>query len=123
MTNKELRRLSRRDLLEMLLDVSKENEKLREEVEQLQAKLNDRTIVIENCGSLAEAALQLNGVFQAAQAACEQYIQNFTARCQNGQPVETSANDSDNKDETPAEEKSEGREALIQELKSRRESK
>ena len=43
MTNKELRRLSRRDLLEMLLDVSKENEKLREEVEQLQALIDNFT--------------------------------------------------------------------------------
>ena len=40
MTNKELRRLSRRDLLEMLLDVSKENERLREEVEQLQGQIS-----------------------------------------------------------------------------------
>ncbi len=77
MTSKDLKRLSRRDLLEMLLELSKENEQLRQEVKELQKQLDDRCIAIENCGSLAEAALQLNGVFQAAQAACDQYIENI----------------------------------------------
>ena len=80
MTAKEVRRLRRRDLLEMLLDVSKENEQLRIQVAMLQKKLEDRTIEIQNAGSLAEAALQLNGFFQAAEASCEQYIENIRQR-------------------------------------------
>ena len=80
MTPKELKRLSRSDLLEMLLDISKENETLRKENEHLLMKLKDRNIAIENCGSLAEAALQLNGIFQAAEAACAQYTENMIAR-------------------------------------------
>lgn len=80
MTPKELKRLSRSDLLEMLLDLSIENEKLRKENESLNAQLNDRTISIENCGSLAEAALQLNGIFQAAENACIQYTENIMSR-------------------------------------------
>ena len=81
MDNKELRRLSRRDLLEMLLDLSKENENLRKLNEQLEARLEDRTITILKSDSLAEAALQLNGVFEAAQNACDQYIFNTQMRC------------------------------------------
>lgn len=80
MTPKELKRLSRSDLLEMLLDLSKENEKLRKENERLRTQLSDKNIAIENCGSLAEAALQLNGIFQAAEAACAQYTENVHAR-------------------------------------------
>lgn len=80
MTSKELKRLSRSDLLEMLLDLSKENEKLRKENERLRAQLSDKNIAIENCGSLAEAALQLNGIFQAAEAACAQYTENLQTR-------------------------------------------
>ena len=34
-------------------------------------------IAIEKAGSLAEAALQLNSVFEAAQNACAQYTQNI----------------------------------------------
>lgn len=83
MTPKELKRLRRSDLLEMLLDLSKENDKLRKEILDLRQQLNDRNITIGNCGSLAEAALQLNGIFEAAQAACEQYTQNIQSRSEN----------------------------------------
>lgn len=77
MTDKELRHLSRSELLEMLLAAAKENERLKAELEQSKAELRDRRIQMENAGTLAEAALQLNGVFQAADAACAQYIENI----------------------------------------------
>lgn len=77
MTQRELKKLSRTDLIEMMLELSKENEVLRESLAQARKKLEDRTITIENAGSLAEAALSLNGVFEAAQAAANQYLQNI----------------------------------------------
>lgn len=80
MTPKELKRLSRSDLLEMLLDLSKENDRLHKENKALRAQVEDRNITITNCGSLAEAALQLSGIFQAAQAACDQYTENIQHR-------------------------------------------
>ena len=82
MTPKELRRLRRSDLMEMLLELSKENLQLRQELDEANQKLRDRTIRIEEAGSLAEAALLLNGVFEAAQAACQQYEENLRMRCQ-----------------------------------------
>lgn len=81
MKSKELKRLSRSDLLEMLLDLSKENKRLSQEVEELRAEAEQRKISLEKCGSIAEAALSLNGVFEAAQAACEQYAENVKQRC------------------------------------------
>lgn len=80
MTPKELKRLSRSDLLEMLLALSKENDQLRRTNEKLQKQLDDRSITIENCGSLAEASLTLNSVFQAAEDACRQYLLNMEQR-------------------------------------------
>lgn len=77
MTDKELQKLSRIDLLELLLEKSKENEKLQEELEQVKAQLAERKINIEKAGSIAEAALALNGVFEAAQAAADQYLENL----------------------------------------------
>ena len=44
MTEKELRRLSRTDLLELLLAQRKENEQLRCILDETQAQLADRTI-------------------------------------------------------------------------------
>lgn len=77
MTERELKKLSKTDLLEILLDQSKENEELRNALEEANAKLADRTLQIDNAGSLAEASLKLNGVFEAAQAACLQYSENI----------------------------------------------
>ena len=85
MTDRELKKLSRGDLLEMLLELTRENDQLRGELEQAKAQLADRAIRVENAGSLAEAALQLSGVFDAAQAACEQYSQNLRDRSEHQQ--------------------------------------
>lgn len=81
MTAKELKRLRRSDLLEMLLELSKENQGLRKQLAEAEKKLEDRTILIEQSGSLAEAALRLNRIFEDAQAACQQYEQNVRQRC------------------------------------------
>lgn len=43
-------------------------------------QLASREIAIAEAGSIAEAALNLNGVFSAAQAACSQYIDNMKQR-------------------------------------------
>ena len=77
MTDKELKRLSRSELLEMLIAQMKENEALQSRLELAEAQLNDRQIAVEKAGTLAEASLSLNGVFQAAEAAAQQYLENI----------------------------------------------
>ena len=77
MTDKELKRLSRAELLELLLEQVEENEALRAEAAELKRQLADRIIVMENAGSIAEAALRLNGVFEAAEAAAKQYVDSL----------------------------------------------
>lgn len=77
MTERELRRLSRTDLLELLLAQRRENEQLRCILDQTQAQLADKTIKINKAGSIAEASLQLSGVFTAAQDSCQYYMDNI----------------------------------------------
>lgn len=77
MTDRELRKLSRVELLELLLQQMKENERLTEEKERLGMKLMSRQIELDNTGSIAEAALKINGVFEAAEAAAAQYVENI----------------------------------------------
>ena len=77
MTDRELRRLSRSELLEMLIAQMKENDALQRRLEQAEAQLSDRRIAVEKAGTLAEAAFSLNGVFQAAEAAAQQYLENI----------------------------------------------
>lgn len=85
MTDKELRRLSRAELLEMLLAQTEENERLRERLDEAEAALNDRHIEIERAGSLAEASLRLNKVFTAADEAARQYLENVQRMAREGQ--------------------------------------
>jgi len=77
MTEKELRRLSRRELLEMLITRTIENERLTEELQQARKELSDRELIQDRAGSMAEAALQLNGVFEAADRAAREYLENI----------------------------------------------
>jgi hypothetical protein len=79
---KELKRLRRRDLLEMLLDLTKENEQLRERNAELEEQLQDRMLTISEVGSLAEAVVKINRLMEAAQEVCDQYTDNIKKRCE-----------------------------------------
>ena len=85
MTEKEVRKLGRRDLLEMLLVQARELEdvkrQLSEKTRELEAastapRTTSDPAEPETAGSIAEAALQLNGLFELAQAAGQQYVEN-----------------------------------------------
>lgn len=84
MTDKELRRMSRSELLEMLIEQMEENERLKQSLAQAQAELLDRRITIDRTGSIAEAALALNGVFEAADKAARQYLENIRLIAEEG---------------------------------------
>lgn len=75
MTDKELRRLGRPELIEIIYQLEKSQEESRQEIARLQARLQDRTLRLSEAGSIAQAALQVNGVMEAAQAAADQYVQ------------------------------------------------
>lgn len=77
MTDKELKHLSRAELLEMLLAQMEENEKLKRRLQDAEADLDNRRITISEAGTMAEAALRLNGVFEAADLAAKQYLENI----------------------------------------------
>lgn len=78
MKENDLKKLGRAELLEMLIEQTKEVNRLQKELDEANEKLASREITIENAGSIAEAALQLNGVFDAAQRAAQQYLDNLT---------------------------------------------
>lgn len=76
MTEKELHKLSRSELLELLLDQRKENDRLETEIASLDAKLEDRRLQIEDSQSLADAALKLTKVYADADEAAKLYKDN-----------------------------------------------
>lgn len=79
MTDKELRRLSRDDLIELLLAQSQTIDDLRTQLAQAEDALNERRLQVASSGSIAEAALKVNQVFEAAQAAADQYLLSVQA--------------------------------------------
>lgn len=89
MDKDKLKKLKRTDLLEMMISQSKENESLKQQLDEALNQLKQREIRINNAGSIAEAALQLNGVFEAAQKAAVQYLENIE-RLSREQEIENS---------------------------------
>ncbi|MGN0055506.1 MAG: hypothetical protein ACI360_03640 [Atopobiaceae bacterium] len=72
----DLRKLDRIQLLQLLQDAIRENERLRAQLAEANRQLEDRRIAIQESGSLAEAALRLSGIFTDAQRAIELYGYN-----------------------------------------------
>ena len=77
MADKELKKLNRKELLELLIIQTRKSEQLEKRVKELEEKLADKIVKIESSGNLAEAALKLSGVFEAAQTAAEIYLESL----------------------------------------------
>ena len=77
MTEKEMKKLSRAELLELLLVQTRESERLQKRLERAAAELAERRLKIQDAGNLAKAVLENNGVMEAAQEAAQQYLDNI----------------------------------------------
>lgn len=76
---KKLQKLSRVELLELLLAQTREMEMLRQQLDKANAALSDRRLRVLEAGDLAHAVLEVNDVMNAAQRAAEQYLDNIAA--------------------------------------------
>lgn len=74
MTEKELRKLKRFQVLELLIIQIKENEDLRQQLTDMESRRQERDIQLANLGSVAEVSMELHGVFAAAQKAADDYL-------------------------------------------------
>ena len=101
MTDRELRRLSRAELLELLLAQSREIDRLKAKVEELSGQLEDKEIIMRESGSIAEAALRLNHIFEDAQKAVDQYV--YSMRCRYELPLKEFAEGGRLSEEAPDE--------------------
>ena len=77
MADSDLRKINRKELLELLIASEKENDQLKERLQQQAVQLQSRDLQIKNAGSIAEAALVLNGVFESADKAAAQYLESI----------------------------------------------
>jgi SMC interacting uncharacterized protein involved in chromosome segregation len=76
----DLGKLKKKELLEIMLRQGEEIDRLREQVTELEAKLEDKYIAIDKAGSIAEASLALTNVFEEAEKAVRIYLENIRRR-------------------------------------------
>ena len=77
MTDKEFKRLTRPQLIVIIYQLQLKEEELIAENKKLQEQLESKRIRMEQVGNIAEAALEVNNVMQAAQSAAEQYLKEI----------------------------------------------
>ena len=75
MTEKDLKKLNRYQLLELLIEQTERADQLQARLEAIEKRLKEQNLKISAMGSIAEASLQLGGVFEAAQQAADIYIE------------------------------------------------
>lgn len=76
MTEKELKKLSRMELLELLVEQTERCEELERKLAETEQKLENQALNVKEVGTLAEACITVNKVFEAADAAAKQYLAN-----------------------------------------------
>ena len=74
MVSKELKKLSRRELIEVIYQMKKNEQQLQEKITALEAALEEKRLRISKAGSVAEAAVSVSNVFSAAQEAADLYL-------------------------------------------------
>ena len=82
MTEKDLKKLNRYQLLEMLIVQTDRADKLQAKLDIAEKQLEKQELQVSSLGSIAEASLQLKGVFRAAQDAADMYIDAAKKRAQ-----------------------------------------
>ena len=79
MTDKEFKRLSRAQLIDIIYQFQLQIDKLTEQNQELERELADKRLRLSNAGNIADAALEINDCFRSAQSAAEQYLNEIKA--------------------------------------------
>ena len=77
MTDKEFKRLSRSQLIDIIYQLQLKQEELTAENEKLSKELADKRLRVREAGNIAEAALEIHNVMQAAQDAASHYLEEI----------------------------------------------
>jgi len=78
MISKELKRLSRRELVDIIYQLKKNEQDMQEEIESLKNELEDKRIRISTAGSIADAAMSVTNVFSTAQMTADIYLREIS---------------------------------------------
>ena len=79
MTDKEFKRLTRPQLIEIIYQLQLQVDELNLKNASLEAELEDRRLRVEKAGNIAYAALEINDCFRNAQKAADQFLDEIKA--------------------------------------------
>lgn len=79
MVSKELKKLSRRELVDIIYQLKKNEQQKQEELAALEEALQDKRIRISVAGSIAEAATDITQIFSAAQTTADLYLHEIAS--------------------------------------------
>ena len=80
MTDKEFKRLSRSQLIDIIYQLQLKQEELTADNENLSKALADKRLRVSKAGNIANAALEIHNVMQAAQDAAAHYVEEIQIR-------------------------------------------
>ena len=74
MRSRDCRHYSRRELIEIIYELERREVRLERKLEKTREKLKDRSVRMEQAGSMAEVAAVIAGLFDAADEASAMYL-------------------------------------------------
>lgn len=78
MIGKELKKMSRRELVDIIYQLKKNETQMQEKIAELEEALQDKRIKLSVAGSIAEAAMDMTNVFATAQRAADLYLHEIS---------------------------------------------
>lgn len=85
MVSKELKRLSRRELVDIIYQLKKNEQEMQDQITTLQESLQERRIRMSVAGSIAEAVTDMTNIFATAQRTADLYLQEISCMKQDAQ--------------------------------------
>lgn len=78
MINKELKKLSRRELVDVIYQLKKNEQDMQEQISALEKGLEDKRIQVSSSGSIADAAVRITNIFSTAQMTADLYLREIS---------------------------------------------
>lgn len=91
MRSRDCRHYSRRELIEIIYELERREVRLERKLEKTREKLKDRSVRMEQAGSMAEVAAVIAGLFDAADEAAAMYLSGIRNQAESRRIAEDKA--------------------------------
>ena len=91
MRSKDCRHYSRRELIEIIYELERREQRLERKLEKARAKMKDRSVRMAQAGSLAEVSAVIAGLFEAADETAALYLTGVRAQAEEAENAEGKA--------------------------------